>query len=147
MGVAAGPEPVIHYLKHHARTLIFSASMPPSAVATVLACLDVIEQEPERRYRLWENAIYLREGLRTLGFDTVDSQTPIIPVVTGDLERTLVFWNAVFEEGVFTNPVLPPAVPENSCRLRTSVMATHTREQLDRVLEAFTRVRRRLGTP
>ena len=146
-GVAAGSEPVIHYLKHHARTLIFSASMPPSAVATVLACLDVIQQEPERRYRLWENAIYLREGLRTLGFDTVDSQTPIIPVVTGDLERTLIFWNAVFEEGVFTNPVLPPAVPENSCRLRTSVMATHTREQLDRVLDAFTRVRRRLGTP
>jgi 8-amino-7-oxononanoate synthase len=79
---------VIHYLKHHARSLIFSASMPPSAVATVLACLDVMEREPERRYKLWENAIYLREGLRTLGFDTVTSETPIIPVVTGNMDRT-----------------------------------------------------------
>lgn len=146
-GAAAGPEPVIHYLKHHARPLIFSASMPPSAVATVLACLDVLEQEPERRVQLWENADYLRHGLRTLGFDTVASETPIIPVVTGDMERTFAFWRALFDAGVFTNPVLPPAVPESSCRLRTSVMATHTREQLDRVLDAFTRVRAELGTP
>jgi 8-amino-7-oxononanoate synthase len=146
-GAAAGAEDVIHYLKHHARALIFSASMPPSAVATVLACLDVIEREPERRTRLWENAEYLRGGLQSLGFDTVTSETPIIPVVTGDMERTFAFWRALFDAGVFTNPVLPPAVPESSCRLRTSVMATHTREQLDRVLEAFTRVRAELGTP
>jgi 8-amino-7-oxononanoate synthase len=145
-GAAAGPEDVIHYLKHHARSLIFSASMPPSAVATVLACLDVMEREPERRYRLWENALYLREGLRTLGFDTVTSETPIIPVVTGEIDRTLRFWHELFDAGVFTNPVLPPAVPESSCRLRTSVMATHTREQLDRVLDAFRQVRRNLGT-
>jgi len=146
-GAVAAPEPVIHYLKHHARSLIFSASMPPSAVATVLACLDVIEREPERRAQLWENAAYLREGLESLGFDTVSSETPIIPVVTGNMERTFAFWRALFDEGVFTNPVLPPAVPESSCRLRTSVMATHTREQLDRVLEAFTRVRKHLGAP
>jgi 8-amino-7-oxononanoate synthase len=145
-GAAAGPEDVIHYLKHNARSLIFSASMPPSAVATVLACLDVIGREPERRYRLWENAIYLREGLRTLGFDTVTSETPIIPVVTGDMDRTFVFWRALFDAGVFTNPVLPPAVPESSCRLRTSVMATHTRDQLDRVIDAFRRVQKQLGT-
>jgi 8-amino-7-oxononanoate synthase len=146
-GAAAAPEEVIHYLKHHARSLIFSASMPPSAVATVLACLDVMEREPERRYRLWENAIYLREGLRTLGFDTVTSETPIIPVVTGDMDRTFRFWRALFDAGVFTNPVLPPAVPESSCRLRTSVMATHTRDQLDRVLDAFKQVRSKLGAP
>jgi 8-amino-7-oxononanoate synthase len=146
-GAAAGPEPVIHWLKHHARTLIFSASMPPSSVATVLACLDVMEREPERRGQLWENASYLREGLQSLGFDTVTSETPIIPVVTGNMERTFVFWRALFDAGVFTNPVLPPAVPESSCRLRTSVMATHTRDQLDRVLEAFTRVARQLGMP
>lgn len=146
-GAAAGPEGVIHYLKHHARSLIFSASMPPSAVATVLACLDVIEQEPERRLRLWENADYLRNGLQSLGFDTVTSETPIIPVVTGSMERTFAFWRALFDAGVFTNPVLPPAVPESSCRLRTSVMATHTREQLDQVLDAFTQVRARLGAP
>ena len=146
-GAAAAPESVIHYLKHHARSLIFSASMPPSAVATVLACLDVIEQEPERRLRLWQNATYLREGLRSLGFDTVTSETPIIPVVTGNMERTFAFWRALFDAGVFTNPVLPPAVPESSCRLRTSVMATHSRDQLDQVLDAFTRVRAELGAP
>jgi 8-amino-7-oxononanoate synthase len=144
-GAVAGPEDVIHYLKHHSRPLIFSASMPPSAVATVLACLDVMEREPERRYKLWENAIYLREGLKTLGFDTVTSETPIIPVVTGDMDRTFHFWRALFDAGVFTNPVLPPAVPESSCRLRTSVMATHTRDQLDRVLDAFRQVRKQLG--
>jgi 8-amino-7-oxononanoate synthase len=141
-GVVAGPEPVIHYLKHHARTLIFSASMPPASVATVLACLDVIEREPERRARLWENATYLRDGLKALGFDTGRSATPIIPVKTGDMERTFVLWRALFNAGVFTNPVLPPAVPESGCRLRTSVMATHTREQLDAVLEAFGRIER-----
>ncbi len=144
-GAVAGPAEVIHYLKHHARTLIFSASMPPSAIATVLACLDVMEQEPERRVRLWENADYLRGGLQSLGFDTAESETPIIPVSTGHMEHTFVFWKALFDAGVFTNPVLPPAVPESACRLRTSVMATHTRDQLDRVLDAFGRVGRSLG--
>lgn len=144
-GAVAGPEVVIHYLKHHARSLIFSASMPPSAVATVLACLDVIEREPERRLRLWENANYLRDGLKSLGYDTGLSETPIIPVATGDMTRTFMFWRGLFEAGVFTNPVMPPAVPENSLRLRTSVMATHTRDQLDQVLDAFARVGREQG--
>jgi 8-amino-7-oxononanoate synthase len=144
-GAVAGPEEVIHYLKHHARSLIFSASMPPSAVATVLACLDIMAAEPERRTRLWENAAYLRGGLRSLGFDTGTSETPIIPVASGNIESTFVFWKALYDAGVFTNPVLPPAVPENACRLRTSVMATHTTDQLDRVIDAFARVGRHLG--
>jgi 8-amino-7-oxononanoate synthase len=144
-GALAGPEYVIHFLKHNARSLIFSASMPPSAVATVLACLDVVEEEPWRRDRLWENATYLREGLRSLGFDTCLSETPIIPVATGRMDHTFVFWKALFDAGVFTNPVLPPAVPESECRLRTSVMATHTRDHLDAVLDAFGRVGRALG--
>ncbi|HEU4560090.1 MAG TPA: aminotransferase class I/II-fold pyridoxal phosphate-dependent enzyme [Longimicrobium sp.] len=144
-GAVAGPEEVIHYLKHHARPLIFSASMPPSAVATVLACLDIMEQEPERRRTLWTNAAYLRDGLTALGFDTGVSETPIIPVTTGDIEHTFVFWRELFDGGVFTNPVLPPAVPESACRLRTSVMATHTTDQLDKVLDAFARVGRKLG--
>lgn len=144
-GAVAGPEEVIHYLKHHARSLIFSASMPPSAVATVLACLDVMEAEPERRRTLWSNAEYLRKGLAELGFDTGVSETPIIPVTTGDIEHTFVFWRELFDGGVFTNPVLPPAVPESACRLRTSVMATHTTDQLDKVLDAFARVGRKLG--
>jgi 8-amino-7-oxononanoate synthase len=144
-GALAGPEYVIHYLKHNARSLIFSASMPPSAVATVLACLDVVRSEPWRRERLWENAEYLRGGLRSLGYDTGLSETPIIPVATGHMNRTFAFWKALFDAGVFTNPVLPPAVPEAECRLRTSVMATHTHDHLDEVLAAFGRVGRAMG--
>jgi len=144
-GALGGPAEVIHYLKHHARSLIFSASMPPSAVATVLACLDVMEREPERRVRLWENADYLRSGLQSLGYDTVTSETPIIPVVIGEMMPTLAFWRGLFDVGVFTNPVLPPAVPDHSCRLRTSVMATHTRDHLDEVLDAFGKVGRARG--
>ena len=144
-GALGGPAEVIHYLKHHARSLIFSASMPPSAVATVLACLDVMEREPERRVRLWENADYLRSGLQSLGYDTVTSETPIIPVVIGEMMPTLAFWRGLFDAGVFTNPVLPPAVPDHSCRLRTSVMATHTRDHLDEVLDAFGKVGRARG--
>jgi len=144
-GAVSGPEEVIHFLKHHARSLIFSASMPPSAVATVLACLDIMQREPERRRTLWANADYLRDGLKALGFDVGVSETPIIPVTTGDIEHTFVFWRQLFDAGVFTNPVLPPAVPESACRLRTSVMATHTTSQLDKVLDAFARVGRQLG--
>lgn len=144
-GVIAGPEPVIHYLKHHARSLIFSASMPPSAVASVLAALDVIEEEPERRDALWRNTQRLQEGLRALGYDTGKSETPVIPVLIGDMERMLVFWKELFEFGVFTNPVTPPAVPENSCRLRISVMATHMDEHIDFVLDAFAHVGRRMA--
>jgi 8-amino-7-oxononanoate synthase len=144
-GVIAGPEPVIHYLKHNARPLIFSASMPPSAVATVLAALEVIEEEPERRLALWRNTRRMQEGLRALGFDIGRSETPVIPVLIGELERMLVFCKELFDAGVYTNPVAPPAVPENSCRLRISLMATHTDEHIDIVLDAFARVGRRMA--
>lgn len=144
-GVVAGPEPVIHYLKHHARPLIFSASMPPSAVATVLAALDVLRREPERIAALWHNTRRMQKGLRELGYDIGLSETPIIPVVIGELDRMLVFWKELFDAGVFTNPVTPPAVPENSCRLRISLMATHTEQQVDRVLEAFAQVGRQMA--
>lgn len=140
-GVAAGSEPVIHYIKHNARSFLFSASVPPSAVATVLACLDIIEREPERLRAMWDNTRYLRAGLQELGFDTGASSTPIIPVVTGTPERTFALWRRLFHAGVFTNPVLPPAVPPSACCLRASVTATHTREQLDEALDAFAAVR------
>ncbi len=139
-GVVAGPESVIHYLKHHARALIFSASMPPPAVATVLAALDIIEQEPERREQLWHNTRRMQEGLKQLGYDIGSSVTPVIPVVIGELEPMLVFWKELFDAGIFTNPVTPPAVPEHSCRLRISMMATHTDDHVDAVLEAFAHV-------
>ena len=143
-GVVAGPEPVIHYLKHHARPLIFSASMPPSAVATVLAALEVLQSEPERLEALWRNTRRMQQGLKDLGYDIGDSETPVIPVVIGELDRMLVFWKELFDAGVFTNPVTPPAVPEHSCRLRISLMATHTDSHIDRVLEAFAQVGRQM---
>jgi len=144
-GVIAGPEPVIHYLKHHARSLIFSASMPPASVATVLAALEVIEEEPERREALWRNTRRMQEGLRSLGYDIGASETPVIPVLIGQVEETFKFWKELFDQGVFTNPVMPPAVPENSCRLRISLMATHTDEHIDFVLDAFARVGKRMA--
>jgi 8-amino-7-oxononanoate synthase len=144
-GVIAAPEAVIHYLKHHARALIFSASMPPSAVASVLAALEVIEEEPERRIALWRNTRRMQDGLKALGYDIGVSETPVIPVLVGELERMLVFWKGLFDAGVFTNPVTPPAVPDNSCRLRISMMATHTDEHIDMVLDAFATVGRQMA--
>jgi 8-amino-7-oxononanoate synthase len=136
-GVVAGPEPVIHYLKHHARPLIFSASMPPASVATVLAALDVIEEEPELREVLWKNTRRMQDGLKSLGYDIGDSETPVIPVLIGDIGILALQWRALYDAGVFTNPVIPPAVPLHSCRLRISMMATHTNEQIDYVLDLF----------
>ncbi len=136
-GVVVGPEPVIHFLKHHARPLIFSASMPPASVATVLAALDVIEEEPELREALWRNTRRMQEGLKSLGYDISESETPIIPVLIGDLNILAIQWRALFDAGVFINPVIPPAVPQHSCRLRISMMATHTDEQIDFVLDLF----------
>jgi 8-amino-7-oxononanoate synthase len=144
-GVVAGPEPVIHYLKHHARPLIFSASMPPSAIATVLAALDVLRTEPERLESLWRNTRRMQQGLRELGYDIGTSETPVIPVVIGELNRMLMFWKEIFDAGVFTNPVTPPAVPASSCRLRISVMATHTDDHIDQVLDAFAQVGRQMA--
>jgi len=144
-GFVAGPEPVIHYLRHHARSLIFSASMPPSAVATVLAALDIIESEPERRERLWQITRRMQADFKALGFEIGPTQTPIIPIIVGPMEKTFVFWKELFDAGVFTNPVMPPAVPENSCRLRTSYIATHTDDQLDYVLGAFEKVGKALA--
>jgi 7-keto-8-aminopelargonate synthetase-like enzyme len=116
--------------------------MPPASVAGVLAALDIIEREPERRDRLWANTARVAGALRALGFDIGATQTPIIPVVIGDLVPTLRLWRALFDDGVFTHPIVPPAVPPTSCRLRVSMSAEHTDEQIDRVLDAFERVAR-----
>jgi 8-amino-7-oxononanoate synthase len=139
-GVVAGPENVIHFLRHHARSLIFTASMPPASVAGVLAALDILESEPERRARLWEHTNRVTAGFRALGFDLGSTQTPVIPVVVGDPLRAGMVWRALFDDGVFTHPIVPPAVPEHSCRIRVSMSAEHTDAQVDRVLNAFERV-------
>lgn len=144
-GFIAGDEYVIHYIKHHARALIFSASMPPAAVATVIACLDIIESEPERLEQLWENTRKMKEGFTSLGFNTGNSETPIIPIYIGDEERCFAFWKLLFENGVFANPTIAPAVPPGQALIRTSYMATHTEEELDRVLEIFAKLGKKFG--
>jgi len=144
-GFAAGAENIIHYLKHHSRPLIFTAALPPSNTAGVLAALHVMQREPERRDALWANTRRLQDGLRTLGFDIGPTDTPIVPVLIGPLEKTFLFWRKLFDAGVFTNPVVPPAVPPSQCRLRTSLMATHTDEQIDRALDTFGRLGKELG--
>ena len=144
-GFAVGDRDVIEYIRHEASTHVFSASMPPANVATVLKCLDILEQEPERLERLWEISSYMRDGFRDLGFDVWDSETPIIPVVVGDMETCFRFWRSLIEEGVFVNAVVPPAVPQGQALMRTSYMATHTDEELDHILEAFHKVGTKLG--
>jgi len=144
-GFVVGDRSVINYLKHHARSLIFSASMPPASVATVLAALDVIEEEPELRERLWRNTRRMQEGLKGLGYDIGDSETPIIPILVGDLNLLGLQWRALFDAGVFINPVIPPAVPHHSCRLRISMMATHTDDDIAKVLDLFRKIGRRFN--
>lgn len=143
-GFIAGSAEVIHYIQHHARALIFSAALPAPAAASVLAALDIMETKPQLVERLWENAEYMRAGLRSLGYDIGQSNTPIIPIIIRDQFRTVLAWRALIEEGVYTNPVVPPGVPPNQSLLRTSYMASHTHDQLDRALAAFKLVGERL---
>lgn len=144
-GFIAGNADIVHYIQHHARSLIFSASMPAHCVAPVLAALDVLEDEPELVERLWNVAERMRTGLKTLGFNTGASETPIIPVIIGGDDETFVTWKALYDAGVYTNPVISPAVPKGMALLRTSYMATHTDEQIDRALGIFEQVGRQMG--
>jgi len=143
-GFIAGAADVIHYIQHNARSLIFSASMPPSNAAAALAALDVMETEPERIARVNQIGERMRAGFRELGFNVGMSETPIIPIIIGDNTATFKAWRSLYEAGVYTNPVISPAVPPELALLRTSYMATHTDEQLDRVLETFANVGRAL---
>jgi 7-keto-8-aminopelargonate synthetase-like enzyme len=146
-GFVAGESQVILYLKHKARSLIFSAALPPASAAGVIAALTVLEREPERRKSLWRNANKMRAGLRAMGFDTGASETPVVPVILGHQEYTFRFWRELFDRGVFANPVTAPGCPPGMDLLRTSYMATHTDKQLDYVLEQFATVLKKLGAP
>lgn len=143
-GFIAGDKDVIHYIQHHARSLIFSASMPASNVAAVLAALDIIETEPEHCERLWDVTERMRTGLKEMGFNTLASVTPIIPILVGEVEKTFLAWKMCFDKGLYTNAVISPAVPPDQCLLRTSYMATHTHEQIDRALNILGEVGREL---
>ena len=144
-GFVAAAEPIIHYIRHHSRPLIFTASLQPANTAGVIAALEVLQVETDRRDRLWANTRHLHEGFRSLGFEIGPTETPIVPVLIGPMEQTFVMWRRLFDSGVFTNPVMPPAVQPSQCRLRTSVMATHTTDQIDYCLEQFAIIGRELG--
>ncbi len=143
-GFIAGSAEAVHYIQHHARSLIFSAALPAPQAAAALMALDIMETEPQHVATMWENAEYMRRGLKTLGYNTGKSNTPIIPILIGDDFRTVMAWHALVDEGVYTNPVVPPGVPPANSLLRTSYMATHKVEQLDRALKAFELVGERL---
>ncbi|MHC4942400.1 MAG: aminotransferase class I/II-fold pyridoxal phosphate-dependent enzyme [Planctomycetota bacterium] len=144
-GFVAGQEQVIEYIRHYARSLIFSASLPPAQVAAALTSLDIIEGEPERREALWTNTRFLKSGLGELGFNTGLSETPIIPVIVGDDLLCFQMWRELQTEGIFVNPIISPAVPPDQALMRVSIMATHTREQLEQALDIFKKVGKRLN--
>lgn len=143
-GFIAGPEKVIDFLKHNSRTLIFHASPTPAAVGATLKALEIMETEPERIEKLWENTHKMLKGFNQLGYDTGIAETPIIPLVIGDDLICFKAWKALTEAGIFVNPVVHPAVPHGRALIRTSYMATHTDEQLDYVLDTFEKIGKEL---
>ncbi len=144
-GFIAGEQKVINYIKHHARSFIFSASMPPSAVATVSKAVDILIAEPERLDQLWNNTRKMKKAFVEMGFNTGSSETPIIPIIIGDDLKTFYFWKLLYENGIFANPVISPAVEPGHQLLRTSYMATHTDNELDHVLEIFHKLGKQFG--
>lgn len=144
-GFVVGNKKVISYIKHHARALIFSASITPASVATALATLEIFETEPERRKRLWEITEKMKSGFQAMGYDTGPTETPVIPVIIGDDERAFMMWKMLRELGIFTNPVIYPAVPMGQALIRTSYSATHKDEDLEIVLNCFEKSGKMLG--
>jgi len=144
-GCIAADENVIDYVKHFARELIFSASIPPSNVAAVLKAMEILQSEPERRENLWKNTHKMHRELRRLGFNIGSTETPIVPIMVGADMDTFAFWKELFENGVFANAIVSPAVAPGNALLRTSYTATHTNEQLDRVLEILEKIGKKIG--
>jgi 8-amino-7-oxononanoate synthase len=144
-GFVVGDNVVINYLKHHAPALIFSASPTPAAVAAALAALDIIEREPERMTRLIANADKMRKGFKEMGFKIIEGSTAIVPVIIGDDMKSFIFWRELFEAGVFVNAFVSPGVPPGMAMLRTSFMASHEDVHLNKILEIFGEIGKKLG--
>ncbi len=144
-GFVVSDHKVINYLKHHAPALIFSASPTPASVASALAALDILEKEPERVEQLMNNARFMRAGLGAMGYRVGEHDSAVVPVIIGDTEKVLMMWKALFDEGVFVNAFIRPGVPPGMEMLRTSYMATHQKEHLDRLLEVFAKVGKMVG--
>ncbi len=146
-GVLTGSAEGIDYVKHCARSFIFSASMPPAAVATVSACLDVIAQDDTLHERLWRNVEFMRNGFKEIGFYTYESATPILPIFIGDELKSMQLTNYLAQNGVFATPVIPPAVPKGEALIRTSYMASHSIEELTKVLDIFAMAKKEFDIP
>ena len=144
-GFVAADESVIDYLKHNARSLIFSASATPASVAAASAALDIITDEPWRLETLWDNTHYTADMLRKSGFEIGDTETPIIPIYIRDNNKTFMFTKMLLEEQVFVNPVVSPAVPSDSSLIRFSLMATHTKAQIEFAVDKMNKVAKKLG--
>ena len=144
-GYVAGSRTLRDYLIHRARPFLFSTSHPPAVTAACSAAIDVLLEEPELIDRLWENTRFFKEGLRKLGFDIGDSQTPITPVIVGEGAKAMALSDALFEEGVYAQGIAYPTVPKGKARVRTIVTATHTREDLQQALDAFERAGKKVG--
>ena len=144
-GFVAGERTVIDFIKHNARSLMFSAAPAPASVASVIKALEIIEREPERRRNLWENTHYMKREFTGMGYDTGNSASPVIPLLVGEDITAFKMTFRLQEEGVFANPVVSPGVPPGRAMMRTSYMATHTRDHLDRALEIFRKVGREMG--
>jgi 8-amino-7-oxononanoate synthase len=143
-GFVVGDRSVINYVKHHSPALIFSASPTPAAVAAALMALEIMEKEPGRMEQLIANADKMRKGFKAMGFRVIDSQTAIVPVIIGDDLKTFVFWRELFDAGVFVNAFISPGVPPGMAMLRTSYMATHQDQHLNRILEVFGEIGKKL---
>ena len=144
-GFIAADHATIHFLKHNSRSLIFSASMTPASAATVLAAIEIMENEPERIQHLWDMTNYALKGFKSMGFDTGKSETPIIPLIIRDDVKALVLTKMLLEEGVFVNPVVSPGVPKDCGLIRYSLMATHTKEQVEISIEKISKAAKTLG--
>ena len=146
-GVLSGDAETINYVKHLARSFMFSASMAPSAVATVSACIDVINEDDTLHEKLWDNVQFMRNGFQEIGFYTYNSQTPIIPIFIGDDVKSMLVTKFLSDHGVFATPVVPPAVPKGEALIRTSYMATHSKSELTKVLEVFAKAKKEFDLP
>ncbi len=146
-GFVSGNKEIINHVKHCARSFMFSASMPPSAVATVSKCVDLLEQEPEILKTLWDNVAFMRKGFKEIGLYTYNSETPIIPVFVGDDLRAMELTNYLQDNGIFATPVISPAVPQGEALIRTSYMSTHKKDDLEKVLEVFQKAKKECNLP
>ena len=144
-GYVAGCRELIEWLINRARSFIYTTGLPPAVAACTLAAIEVVEQEPERRERLWRNAAFVRQGLEALGYQLGATRSPILPVIIGDARATMALAEALLQRGVFAQGIRPPTVPEGTARLRVTPMATHTEEQLSRALEAFAEAGKEVG--